>query len=72
MGCPVMPFRERRQARELERPQRELGRARGYRPQTRSRAGMVDQLLQVVADRAERPGADVERLPGDGCVETAA
>ena len=59
---PVVPLGERRQVRELERAQRQLGRPDRHGPQPRAGAGVVDQRLQVVPHRAEAAGADVQRL----------
>ena len=61
----VVPLGERREPRQLERAQRELGRPRGHGPQAAGRAGVGDQALEVGADRAELGRADVEGLAGD-------
>ena len=64
MGGLVVPLDERREARELERAEHDLGGPDRDRREAALRAGVVDQRLEILADGPELLRADVQRLPG--------
>ena len=60
-----MPLDERRHLRQLEGAEGDLGRPRRHGAQSRARARVRDQRLEVAADGAELGRADVEHLARD-------
>ena len=62
----VVPFGQRRQVRDLERPEGELGGTRGHRAQRAVGMGVLDQGFQIRPHRSEVRRADVQRLAGYG------
>src|SRR5439155_1616642 len=65
VGGLVMPLCKWREASQLERAEGKLGWADRDWPEPASRSRVLDQRLEVDADRAELARADVECLTGD-------